>query len=688
MALFNKKDNIPTASIKPPKKNKKDDTTPMYDNPAFDIVDPASSFNVKSGFVPKKEEPEAVEILTQSQPETQGQMIDPSVVQQTVSQTSSPLIEPVVVQQTVSTSTAQVIDPAIVQQTVAKDSQSNTKQTMPQQSYDAVQGQLVDPTTTQPEYDINTSQTIDPAMVQIGYDPITGLPSDSTIQQTPYATTQGQTIDSINGQVGYDPMTGQPLNPYISQSSYNPNSIEPTEYEMTEMNTMLSMIDQSNNMESSAISEVNTTNAGTPSPTTTTSGQQTGSIMNTQKVQRPVFRYRYTIINGLGKKETGTFEAESEDDVRSFLASQDYQVLEVKERSKSDIDITIGDKLGASDLSFSLTQLSTYLRAGIPLADSVKILAKQTKKANLKKHFNQLVYQLLKGESLSEAMLMQGNVFPKLLINMVKTAEMTGDLPSILDDMSEYYTSMDQTKKQMKSAMTYPAVVLTIAVGVLVFMLTYLVPQFTSMFDEQGAELPGLTKAIVGVSKFISTKWMYLLFSIVLIGVGFFLLYRNVKGFKRGIQIILMHLPVIKDVIIYNEMANFSKTFASLLNHSVFITDSMEILSKITENEVYKSIINTTLENLSRGESISSAFRGQWAIPIVAYEMIVTGESTGQLGAMMEKVAAHFQMLHKNVIDQMKSLVEPIMIVFLAGIVGVILVSIIQPMFSIYSQIK
>ena len=149
-----------------------------------------------------------------------------------------------------------------------------------------------------------------------------------------------------------------------------------------------------------------------------------------------------------------------------------------------------------------------------------------------------------------------------------------------------------------------------------------------------------------------------------------------------------MHSPVIGNIIIYNEIANFTKTFASLINHGVFITDSMEILSKITTNEVYKRIINKTLENLAKGETISTAFRGEWAIPIVAYEMIVTGESTGQLGAMMEKVAAHFQMLHKNVIDQMKSLVEPIMIVFLAVIVGIILVSIIQPMFSIYSQIK
>ncbi len=405
------------------------------------------------------------------------------------------------------------------------------------------------------------------------------------------------------------------------------------------------------------------------------------------KVKRPTYDYRYTIINAVGKKEQGTFEAESENDVRNFLLSQDYQVLEIKERSKFDIDIG-STKFNANDLSFCLTQLSTYLKSGIPLADSVRILAKQTSKPGLKKSFNQLVYQLLKGESLSDAMDMQGTVFPKLLINMVKTAEMTGDLPSILDDMSEYYTSMDQTKKQMKSAMTYPLVVLTIAFGVLIFMLTYLVPQFSSMFAENGAQMPALTLFILAASEFIKTKWYILLIVAAIIVFVFMQLYKKVQKFRETVQIILMHLPVVKDVIIYNEIANFTKTFASLINHGVFITDSMEILSKITNNEVYKRIIAHTLENLGKGDSISSAFKGEWAIPIVAYEMIVTGETTGQLGQMMEKVAGHFQMLHKNVIDQMKSLVEPLLICFLAGVVGVILLSIIQPMFSIYSQVK
>ena len=408
---------------------------------------------------------------------------------------------------------------------------------------------------------------------------------------------------------------------------------------------------------------------------------------NDEKITRPLTPYRYTIINGVGKKETGTFDAESADEVRAFLTSLDYQILEVKERSKMDIDIGTS-KFNASDLSFSLTQLSTYLKAGIPLADSVRILAKQSKKPGIKKSFFQLVYQLLKGENLSDAMNMQGKVYPKLLINMVKTAEMTGDLPSILDDMAEYYTSMDQTRKQMKSAMTYPIVVLTIAFGVLIFMLTYLVPQFSSMFEENGAQLPALTLAIIGISNFIKSYWYLLIIGIVGFVFIFIQIYKKNQKFRETIQTILMHLPVVKDIIIYNEIANFTKTFASLLNHGVFITDSMEILSKITNNEVMKRIIGNTLENLGKGDTISSAFRGEWAIPVVAYEMIVTGETTGQLGQMMEKVATHFQMLHKNVIDQMKSLVEPFLICFLAIVVGVILLSIIQPMFSIYSQIK
>ena len=406
------------------------------------------------------------------------------------------------------------------------------------------------------------------------------------------------------------------------------------------------------------------------------------------RIRRPMKRYSYEIKNGVGKKEKGNFDAESEDDVRSFLLSCEYEVLSIKERSSSDIDIKLFEKLKAGDLSFSLTQLATYIRAGIPLVDSMRILAKQATKPFIKKSYSQLVYELLKGENLSDAMLSQGTFYPQLLINMVKTSEMTGDLPSILDDMAEYYTSMDQTRKEMKSALTYPAVVLTIAFAVLIFMLTYLVPQFSSMFEGQGAELPAITRTILAISDFIKTKWWILLIVIVGSIVAFTQCFKRILPFRVGVQTFLMHLPVIKDIIIYNEISNFTKTFASLINHGVFITDSMEILSKITNNEIYKGIINKCLVNLSKGDTVSSAFRGEWAVPVVAYEMIVTGETTGQLGQMMDKVATHFQHLHKSVIDSMKSLLEPFLICFLAVVVGVILISIVEPMFAIYNTVQ
>ena len=403
---------------------------------------------------------------------------------------------------------------------------------------------------------------------------------------------------------------------------------------------------------------------------------------------RPLVKYRYVVINGMGKKENGTFEAENEGEVRNFLISQEYEVVSITPRAAYDIEMNDHQKISVTDLAFSLTQLSTYIKAGIPLVDAVKILAKQSTKAGNKRAFQRLVYELLKGENLSDAMLKQDKVFPKLLVNMVKTAELTGDLASILDDMADYYTSMEQTRKQMISAITYPAVVLTIAFGVLIFMLTYLVPQFSSMFEENGASLPALTLTILKISDFVKGNWLFLLIGVVVFIVLFVYLYKNVLEFRKAIQTLLMHLPIVKNIIIYSQVANFTKTFASLLNHGVFITDSMEVLSKITNNEIYKKIIDRCLNNLGKGEPISESFKGEWAFPVVAYEMLVTGENTGQLGLMMEKVSDHFQSLHKTLIDQMKSLMEPIMIVALAGIVGIILISIVEPMFSIYGQIK
>ena len=396
--------------------------------------------------------------------------------------------------------------------------------------------------------------------------------------------------------------------------------------------------------------------------------------------------YRYKVKDSSGRIISNTFEAPSINDVRVFLTNEGYEVIEIKERSKFDIDVTFGSKIKNGDLSFMLTQLSTYIKAGIPLINSVRILAKQTTNAMNKKILNKVVYELVIGEKFSIALEKQNNAFPPLLINMVKTSEMTGDLAGTLDEMAAYYTEVEKARKQMISALVYPSVILTVAIIAVVFIIIYVVPQFVDMFASNNAELPAITVFIINASDFLGSYWWIILLVLIAIVIIYRLMFKNVKEFRKTMQTFYMHLPVIGNVIIYNEVATLTRTFASLLNHSVFITDSMEILSKLSNNEIYKEIINRTLITLSKGGKISDSFKGEWAFPVVAYEMLVTGESTGQLALMMEKVADHYQNLHTNAVTTIKSLVEPIIICFLAVAVGFIIMSIILPMFDLYGQ--
>lgn len=404
--------------------------------------------------------------------------------------------------------------------------------------------------------------------------------------------------------------------------------------------------------------------------------------------EEPLFSYRYKAKGVNGKEFSGTMEGSSIDDVKNFLINEGYEIIEINPRKTYDVDVNIGGKFGSAELSFTLTQLSTYIKAGISLIDSVRILEKQAEKPEHRKVYQKMVYELLKGESLSVAMQKQQDKFPKLLVNMVKTSELTGDLTSVLDDMAEYYTSKEETKKTMISAMTYPVIVIIIAICVVVFILTSIVPKFVDMYSANDAKIPALTQAIMNISNFLTQHYIILILIIGGVIGTFILLFKHVQAFRKNAQIVMMHVPVLSKIIIYNEVYNFTKTFASLLNHGVFITDSMEILAKITNNEVYKELINRTIINLNKGANISDSFKGSWAFPVAAYEMIVTGESTGQLGLMMEKVANYYQTLHKNIVKQLQSLLEPMMIVFLAIIVGIILLSVMMPMFDIYSKIQ
>ena len=403
--------------------------------------------------------------------------------------------------------------------------------------------------------------------------------------------------------------------------------------------------------------------------------------------------YEYVAKNKEGKIVKDYFEAFSKVEVHSFLLSEGYEVYSIKTNrwiqlmhKNTNVNNT---KFKNKDLIFLLTQLSTYIKAGIPLVEALKILEKQYKNKKYKRILTSIIYDLTMGENFSEALLKQNVAFPKLLINMVKTAEMTGELPEVLDDQAEYYTQVEKIRKQMVSAMLYPAIVLTASIGVAIFIMLYVVPQFVEIYNSMDASsIPRFTLIVLGISNFMKQYVWLILAVIAIVVVVFILMYKNVKGFRTIIQYLLMRLPIIGNTIIYNEVAMFTKTFSSLLSHNVFITDSMEVLNKITNNEIYKMIILDTISNLAKGDKISEAFKDNWAFPIPAYEMLVTGEKTGELPEMMAKVSSYYQDLHAESVQRIKTVAEPAITVFLTVIVGVLIMAIIVPMFSMYSAVQ
>lgn len=414
---------------------------------------------------------------------------------------------------------------------------------------------------------------------------------------------------------------------------------------------------------------------------------------NNNRSEKPLV-FRYVVKDPVnGKKDSNVFIAYSKLEVLIYLQNEGYKVLKIEtskwlnvlyDPNKSSIF-----KFRNKDLIFWLTQLSTYLKAGIPLTQAMQILSKQMSKNKQKKRiFDSIIYYLTLGESFSGALSKQGKTFPALLISMIKTAEATGKLEETLDDMSAYYTDIEDTRKAMISAMSYPAIITVFSIAVITFILLYIIPQFQQIYAEAGARINPFTMALINLSIFLKTHLWLILFIIVLFIIVLVILYRNVKEVRKVMQEFAMKLPLFGNIIIYKEMNIFTKTFSSLLQNNVFITESMELLSEVTNNEIYKDIMYKTVYYIAKGDKISTAFKDHWAIPEVAYYMIVTGESTGELAVMMEKVADYYQTEHRTIINTMKAFIEPIMIVTLAVIVGGILIAVVFPMFQLYEQIQ
>ncbi|GAA5416241.1 type II secretion system protein F [Paraliobacillus ryukyuensis] len=397
--------------------------------------------------------------------------------------------------------------------------------------------------------------------------------------------------------------------------------------------------------------------------------------------------YAYKAKDNQGKLIKGRITGETEQEAIRQIKLNDLILFELKELNPLLYqDIYIGNPVKNKDFVIFLRQFSTLIDAGITLVETTKILEEQTQSKPLKKALKQIQYSLEEGTSLSDALAEFPRLFPELLISMVQAGEVSGNLDEIMNRMANYYEKQYQLKQKIVTALTYPIVVGVIAIVITVFLLAVIVPVFTDMFLQFDQEIPVYTSIVLQISDVVQTFWWLVLLIVILIAVGIRLLNRN-PNMAYMFDTIKLRMPIFGSFVQKAILSRMTQTLSSLLNSSVPILQAVSITENVIGNRVIKHVLRNARDSLEKGESLAEPMQNHWVFPKLITQMIHVGERTGSIDAMLKKVSEFYEQELDESSDKLKALIEPIMIIFLAVIVGAIVLAIVIPMFSLFESI-
>ncbi len=399
-------------------------------------------------------------------------------------------------------------------------------------------------------------------------------------------------------------------------------------------------------------------------------------------------RFKYEGRDRSGRKR-GVISAPSKKEAMMRLKNQGIRVISAEEVPETLLtkEITLGNPVKLQQMVVFLRQFSTLLKAGVTVVDATRILSAQTSSKALSKVLSEVEMELKEGIPLSEAFAKHRKIFEPLFINMLKAGEATGSLDETLERLGDHYEKQHTTRQKVIAALSYPAVVGIIAIGVVIFLLLAVVPTFVDMFADMGSELPLITRMVLGASEIVQKYW-YVLVLLVILGAAGITLIRRKKETKYYLDYFILRIPVFGSLIQKAALARMTRTFSSLFSSSVPILQSMVILERVVENEVIARVIKESRDSLESGGSLTEPMKDHWAIPPLVSHMISIGEETGSLDAMLSKIADFYEKEVEHTTDQLKSLIEPLMIVVLAGLVGTIVTAIMVPMFEMFNNVQ
>jgi type IV pilus assembly protein PilC len=389
-----------------------------------------------------------------------------------------------------------------------------------------------------------------------------------------------------------------------------------------------------------------------------------------------------------GKQRKGKVQGANKREAVIKLRKKRIAVNDIKEIEESILnkEITIGQAVKFRDLVIYLRQFGTLLKAGVTVVNATNILARQTESKMLSTTLKEVEEDLRQGNSLSVSFSKHNKVFPPIIINMVYAGEVSGDLDGTLERLAVYYEKQHQTRQKVISALIYPAIVGIVAVIAVLFLLAFVVPTFADLLLQSGGELPTLTKFVLLVSEFVQSFWWLIILLFVLIVISFYIIRQNSSS-KFYLDYVILKLPILGKITQKAAIARMTRTLSALFTSSVPVIQALSIVEKVVGNEVIAQVIQQLQQSLENGQRLADPLRNHWIFPPLVTQMIAIGEETGSLDAMLAKVADFYEDEVDNYSEQLKSLIEPVMIVFLAVIVGIIVIAIILPMFEIYNTI-
>jgi type IV pilus assembly protein PilC len=400
----------------------------------------------------------------------------------------------------------------------------------------------------------------------------------------------------------------------------------------------------------------------------------------------PTFSYSARPASG-GEITQGEIELPSKDEVLAYLHKQKMIPVSVREKQKS-FNINLGGTgVSTRDVVIFTRQFATMINSGLPLVQSLDILAEQTENQGLRKTIQEVLYDVESGHTLADAMGKHTKIFSELFVNMVAAGEAGGILDTILLRLATFLEKNDALVRKIKGAMIYPGVIFSVAGGAIVILLIFVIPTFQQMFEAAGIPLPLPTQIVIEMSKFLQAYWWACGLGVVGFVFGIRWLYSTDKG-RLALDKLLLVMPVLGDLQRKSAVARFTRTLGTLVSSGVSILEGLEITAKTAGNRVIHDAVMMARTSIAGGETISAPLKESGVFPPMVVQMINVGEQTGGLDEMLTKIADFYDDEVDTAVEALLAAMEPIMIVVLGVVVGGMIVAMYLPIFDMINAVQ